>query len=100
MPRAPIAAPSAETAVSQPAGAFTEAIPGSGANWTVIPGLGRTGEAITVLPTTARPTPSGDADRWPRVTYRVDLPSGGDWELQLELVPTHPIAGGFTPDPR
>ena len=61
----------------------------------MIHGLGRTGDAVTVFPTTA---PSVEPDRLaaasPQLEYRVHLFSAGKVTVTCSLVPTHPIRDG------
>ena len=66
---------------------------GPGAAWAVIPGLGRTGRAVAVLPGTAPSIAPGDAASAPRLDYAVAFPAAGVFTLQAHLLPTHPIAG-------
>ncbi len=60
----------------------------SGAGWRVIPGLGRTGSAVTVLPSTAALTPAA-----PSLDYRVHIATASSTPstLRVRLLPTHPI---------
>ena len=62
----------------------------SGAGWRVVPGLGRTGNAVTVLPSTAELS-SRNA---PRLSYRFHVATGGNATLRVRLLPTFPIASG------
>ncbi|HLP03477.1 MAG TPA: glycosyl hydrolase 115 family protein [Opitutaceae bacterium] len=64
-----------------------------GARWTEIPGLGRSGRAVTVLPFTAPERTLAEAAAAPRLDYTLDLPSPGPFTLRLHLLPTHPISG-------
>lgn len=63
---------------------------GSGAGWRSIPGLGRTGSAVTVLPSTARIDPATA----PRLSYRFHVSDGGHATARVRLLPTHPIIPG------
>jgi len=67
----------------------------SGAAWRKIPGLGRSGDAITIFPTTAESTDplklAGDA---PRVSYRIKSLVAGEHVLTVHLLPTHPLVPG------
>ena len=91
-PTAPSPPPVASVVV--PASAFTTSTPGaSGAVWTAIPGLGRSGRALTVLPFTAPTRVLADAAAAPRVDFAFDLPAPGRFILRLHLLPTHPLAG-------
>lgn len=77
--------------VSIHAGHFTarEDLP-SKAGWRSVPGLGRTGSAITILPSTA----TFDAATAPRVSYRFHVATGGPATLHIRLLPTFPIVPG------
>ena len=57
-----------------------------GGGWRSVPGLGRTGSAVTVLPTTTQGAPS--------LSYRFLVTSGGPATLHLRLLPTHPVDNG------
>jgi hypothetical protein len=60
----------------------------AGGNWTVIPGLGRSGGAITLLPTTANP---GDAE----LDYGFTAPAAGSARVVVYCVPTHALYPGM-----
>ena len=77
--------------VSIDAGHFTEKkdLP-SGAGWRAIPGLGRTGSAVTILPSTAAITPEAA----PTLDYRFHVDAGGPATLRVRLLPTHPLVTG------
>jgi len=62
----------------------------SGAGWRSIPGLGRTGSAVTVLPSTATIT-SGSP---PSLGYRFHTTSNHPATLRVRLLPTHPLVSG------
>lgn len=62
----------------------------SGAGWCSIPNLGRSGSAITVLPSTAEITP----DNAPSLEYRFYVLTGGDARIHVRLLPTHPLVPG------
>ena len=59
-----------------------------GAAFRVLPGLGRSGCAVKVCPTTAAFAPDGDA---PSLTYRFFAESEGDYTCELWLTPTSPV---------
>jgi len=61
-----------------------------GAGWRVIPGLGRAGSCITLLPSTAKPPAGQEA----RVAYRFHVEGASKGTLHLRLLPTHPIVAG------
>ena len=77
--------------VSLHAGHFTNRrdLP-SGAGWCSIPGLGRTGSAVTVLPSTALIT----SNSAPSLDYRFHVITGGPATLRVRLLPTHPLVAG------
>lgn len=77
--------------VSMDAGHFSRRTDlASGAGWRVIPGLGRTGSAVTVLPSTARIS-RGNA---PRLNYRFFVSAGGSATVHVRLLPTYPLVMG------
>ncbi len=59
----------------------------SDAGWRVIPGLGRTGSAVTVLPSSAK-LPSGAT---PTLDYRFHVATGGHANVRVRFLPTYPI---------
>ena len=63
-----------------------------GAAWTVIPGLGRSARAVTILPFDA--LSSANPHNAPHLDYDFQLPEGGAYLLRLEFLPTHPLAPG------
>jgi hypothetical protein len=80
--------------VSIEAGHYTGKADRGGAGWAPVPGLGRTGDAVAVFPTTMRSVPpeklAADA---PRLDYEIDFVSAGEFTVNVNLVPTHPLAG-------
>jgi hypothetical protein len=62
----------------------------SGAGWRAIPNLGRSGSAITVLPSTAALAPQAA----PSVDYRFHITTSAPARLQVRLLPTHPLVAG------
>lgn len=65
-----------------------------GASWQVVGGLGRSGDSVTVFPATT-PTRSEPVDiksHSPSLTYDMHLFSKGEFELQIDCLPTHPVA--------
>ena len=91
--RAPISSPPVASFLAFAAAKFTQSVSGRSGSWTVIPGLGRSGQAVTVLPTIAQGQSSQSTDAIPRLDYQVVIPSAGEFELQVYLLPTHPITG-------
>ena len=59
----------------------------SGAGWRVVPGLGRTGSAVTVLPSTTIFTPGNT----PSLDYRFQVSTAAPAMLHVRLLPTYPI---------
>ena len=62
--------------------------------WSVIPGLGRTGDAISVSPTTAASIKIEDVDIAPALNYRVYFFTTGKFNVTCYLLPTFPITTG------
>lgn len=62
----------------------------SGAGWRAVPGLGRTGNAVTVLPSTA----DLSSRKVARLSYRFYVASGGKTTLRVRLLPTFPVTSG------
>ncbi|WP_221030567.1 glycosyl hydrolase 115 family protein [Actomonas aquatica] len=59
----------------------------AGAGWRVVPGLGRTGNAVTILPSTATIEPA----HAPLLSYRFHVTTGGPATVHVRLLPTFPI---------
>ncbi len=76
--------------VSLHPGRFAARTDTPGGGWRVVPGLGRSGSAVTVLPSTLDFAP----DRAPRLSYRFHASQGGPATVRLRLLPTHPITPG------
>jgi glycosyl hydrolase family 115 (putative glucuronidase)/glycosyl hydrolase family 115 len=62
--------------------------------WAEIPGLGRTGDAMTLSPTTAFSIKSEDVDIAPSMNYSVWLFNAGKLNVTCYLLPTFPITTG------
>ena len=62
----------------------------SGAGWSSVPGLGRTGSAVTVLPSTTAITPAAT----PSLDYRFHTSTNNPATLHVRLLPTHPLVSG------
>lgn len=92
-PRAAVPAPRSGTYVAVVGGHFTQSVPAGGAAWNAVPGLGRTGDAATVIPFTAPSLPLSAADRAPRLDYSLKFPRAGHFTLHIQFLPTHPISG-------
>jgi hypothetical protein len=92
--RAATPAPAEGTFISLDAAHFKANVPRGSAAWTPVPGLGRTGKAVTVLPTTFQPIePEHATETAPRLDYTVTFPAAGEFTLHAYLLPTHPITG-------
>lgn len=77
--------------VSMNAGHFTNKIDRGGAGWQVVQGLGRTGRAVTVLPTTVPSQISVEEMlvKSPELHYQVYVFSPGEFAVSTRCVPTH-----------
>ncbi len=62
----------------------------TGAGWHSVPGLGRTGSAVTVLPSTTAITPAAA----PTLDYRFHITTNNPATLHVRLLPTHPLVSG------
>ncbi len=93
-PPSPVPTASAGAFIAIEAERFTSRANRPGVAWEVVPGLGRTGDSVTLFPTTA---PSMDVDRLkgeaPRLDYALTIPTAGEFSVTVNLVPTHPITG-------
>ena len=91
-PAAPAPAATQGGAIAIEAGHFTRAVSVADATWAVIPGLGRTGDAVAVFPVT-RPGVAADkiATDAPSLEYAVSFPAAGEFLVNVNLVPTQPI---------
>jgi len=64
------------------------------ARWEVIPGLGRTGDAVAMFPATVSGVEiTSLAASAPRLDYTVTFTSAGEFPMTVYLLPTHPITG-------
>jgi len=74
---------------------FTAKTPGNGANWEVIPGLGRSGDSVAILPTTMHTVPLLQLrTNAPRLDYALWLTTTGQITVHIYILPTHPIVPG------
>ena len=74
---------------------FTNKIDINGVGWEVIEGLGRTGDSVTILPTTATLVNDNNlVVESPRLEYQIEMITHGDVTLTVNLIPTHPIRDG------
>jgi hypothetical protein len=84
----PASANDAQAVISLPAARGTRHSAGEGSAWTVIPGLGRSGESITLLPPVAAPA-AGELD------YNFEAPKAGPANIVVYCIPTHAIYPGL-----
>jgi hypothetical protein len=79
---------------SAAAGDFVRTSPGAtGARAIVVPGLGRTGRAVTVWPFTAGDAATEQPTTAPELEYSFEAPTAGPARLAVEFLPTHPLPG-------
>ena len=88
--RAAVPFPVSGTYLALDAAGFSVNAPGSASAWTLIPGLGRTGRALTVLPAADAPIDPAAA---PRLDYPVAFPAAGTFALHVQVLPTRPLSG-------
>ncbi|HEY4246725.1 MAG TPA: glycosyl hydrolase 115 family protein [Lacunisphaera sp.] len=92
--RPSVSSPTPGTFIARAAAEFSANVKRRGAAWTVIPGLGRTGNAVSVLPTNSSPITLADvAALAPRLDYAVTFPKRGKFTLSVNFLPTHPVSG-------
>jgi hypothetical protein len=92
--RPSVASPSAGTFIALDGAGFTGNSARGGSAWMVIPGLGRTGNAVSVLPANRSPVAMADiAASAPRLDYAVTFQKGGKFNLAVNFLPTHPVSG-------
>lgn len=73
------------------AGHFAEQTDSGGnVGWRVVPGLGRTGSAVTVMPSNA----AIEAATAPSLNYRFHSVTNGPAKLRVRLLPTYPLVSG------
>jgi len=82
--------------VSMEAEHFTRQHNRGGAAWKVIKGLGRSGDSVTVLPPTvaSHTSPEDIQSASPSLDYEVYLFHSGEARLDLDCLPTKPVAPG------
>ena len=92
--RAPVPSPAGDSRVTVDAAHFTASTARPGAAWTIIPGLGRTGKAVTVLPSMLNSIDLAHVTELaPRLDYALTFPTAGTFTVQIHLLPTHPLSG-------
>jgi hypothetical protein len=63
--------------------------------WQVVPGLGRSGAAVTMFPMTAANFDlSKEAASAPVLEYAVEFPAAGTFSVRVHLLPTHALMSG------
>jgi hypothetical protein len=82
--------------VSMEAGHVSRVRDRGGAGWRIVEGLGRSGRAVTVLPPTipSRATADEIAAGSPSLEYDLYLFDAGEARLDLDCLPTQPVAPG------
>jgi hypothetical protein len=82
--------------VSMEAGHFTRRHTRGGAAWEVIKGLGRSGDSVAVFPPTVanRTEPEDIRSSSPSLEYDLHLFHSGDARLDIDCLPTKPVAPG------
>lgn len=74
---------------------FTAKTPANGADWEVIPGLGRSGDSVAIFPTTMPSVPLRQLlTNAPRLDYALWLTTTGQTAFYVYFLPTHPIIPG------
>jgi len=65
-------------------------VPGADASWQKISGLGYNGEAVAVFPATiaARVTPENILAESPRLEFKINFQTAGDWKFTVRALPT------------
>lgn len=77
-----------------PAGSYTSKTDRPSASWQRVPGLGRTANAVTVLPSTAASISIANVvGQAPRLEYEFAAPSSGEINVTINLLPTFPLNG-------
>lgn len=67
----------------------------SGAGWRIISGLGRTGGAVAIMPTTMEPVEDNEIqEKAPVMKYPIYIAEPGSAKLILQAIPTHEINEG------
>ena len=86
----------AELLVAFEAKAFSARRVGRGeVTWQVVPGLGRSGNAVTLFPMTAASFDLGkEAAGAPVLEYAVEFPAAGKFSVRVHLLPTHALVSG------
>ena len=74
---------------------FTNKIDRTGTGWQTIPGLGRTGDSVSVFPTVAPSVePEQITNQSPALEYQFYSFTSGDFDVICFLVPTQPLQAG------
>ncbi len=72
---------------------FASKTAGDGFSWQIIRGLGKTGDSVSVFPTTAQ-TFADLLTGSPSLTYKFNVATAGDFTAQLYFLPTQPMFTG------
>ena len=84
-----------EDLISIAAGDYSGRQDRGGVSWEKIPGLGRTGRAVAVFPTTAAsPDPGTLRKTAPWLDYRITFPRAGTAVATVHLLPVHALVDG------
>jgi hypothetical protein len=71
---------------------FQKADPKNGFSWRTIPGLGKTGDSVSVFPNAARTFSDFRRDS-PALEYDIAV-GGGEYTIEFFLIPTQPLVAG------
>ncbi|MFU8847686.1 MAG: glycosyl hydrolase 115 family protein [Opitutales bacterium] len=72
---------------------YSRRIDRDGAGWRTVGGLGRSGDSVTVMPSTRGAVPLDEVEAAsPALEYDLHLFSNGEFELHLDCLPTHPVS--------
>jgi hypothetical protein len=81
--------------VSMEAENYTKKVDRADAGWQIIPGLGRTGDSVTIFPTTARSIDIKQIiNHAPFLEYQFYVFTPGDFDVNCFLIPTQPLRAG------
>jgi hypothetical protein len=71
-------------------------VPGQGAYWQRISGLGYNGEAVSIYPTTTavRASPESIRNESPCLAFKIAFQTPGDWEFVVRALPTFSVDAG------
>ncbi|MGC4073985.1 MAG: glycosyl hydrolase 115 family protein [Nibricoccus sp.] len=92
-PRPSVPSPAPGSYVALAGGDFVRNSASGKFSWRLIPGLGRTGKAVTVLPSVMSQYEGTSIAQAPYLEYEVQVPRAGQHTIELQLLPTHPLNG-------